>query len=236
MLKAFEPQRELDIGALSTFNDELRDILLQMDDGSFFADERYSLDLFRSLLCSLVAGQRGSLGRTKPGSWSIVPDDTGMDGDARIEFIFTPTYLVTAIMTRTLCDYPLLVETIPHFEEALKRGLLFCSYRKLYGHGYDAWKDAAEALTILSMGKVPQALERDRSLCPELYRAVVDVTREMKNALSEDAAFGMWGEDLQNEYSSALETLNVVNDRETLEAIAGFGKDSELYSEEDLPW
>jgi len=236
MLRSFESQKDLDIEALIAFNDELRGILLDIDSGEIFATSRYSEDEFQELLASFVANQRDSLGRTKPGSWSIVPDDRGMDSDARVEFIFTPTYLVTAIMTRVLCDYPSLTEHIPNYKEALKRGMLFCSYRRLYGHGYDALKGAAEALTILSMGKIPQVLEQERQLCPELYRSIVEVTKEMENSLSEGSASGMWGESLQGEFSSSLETLYIMNDKKTMEAIANIGEDSELLSEEDLPW
>jgi len=51
--------------------------------------------MFKRFLESLVTGQRESLGRTKPGSWSIAPDDTGMDSDARVEYILMPAYFVS---------------------------------------------------------------------------------------------------------------------------------------------
>jgi len=55
---------------------------------------------------SLVEGQCGSVGRTKPGSWAVAENDPGMDADARVEFIFLPTYLAVATLTRVKLDFP----------------------------------------------------------------------------------------------------------------------------------
>ncbi len=236
MLREFVPLTEPDLDALEAFNDQLRDVLMLLDDGAPFGPGGYSREGFRGLLASFVDGQRGSLGRTKPGSWSIAPDDAGMDGDTRVEFIFTPTYLVTAILSRALCDYPAIADEITGYKEALGRGMLFCTYRKLYGFGYEASAGAAEALTIMAIGKVPEVLERDKELCPKLHEVIEDTTKDMCESLEQGSAYGMWGESLQDVYSSALETLYLKNDREAYEAVMSPDTESELCGEEDLPW
>ena len=236
MILEFKPIDTVKIKALMDFNDELKSILESIDDETLFSEKKYSKDEFSSLLKSFVENQRGSLGRTKAGSWSIVPNDDRMPTDARVEFIFLPTYLVTAILSRVMIEYPEIASSIPNYSVALQRGMRFCSYRKLYGHGYEADEGAAEALTILSMGKVPLLLERDNNLCPELLKAIQDVTEELQHRLKKNNAIGQWGEDLQENFSSALETFYVKNDKETYEAIMSTDKDSAFVKEDELKW
>ena len=101
---------------------------------------------------------------------------------------------------------------------------------------YAADKGATEALTILSMGKVPLLLERDNNYCPELLNAIQDVTEEMQHRLMTNTATGAWGEDLQENFSSALETLYIKNDKETYDAIMSTNKDSAFIKEDELEW
>ena len=234
MLEEFIPFSEVNIKAFEDFNIQLKEILEKLDENTIF--DNYSEESYKRLIVSFVNNQRSSLGRTKPGSWSIAPNDEGMDSDIRVDFIFVPTYLVTAILSRTLCDFPHLVESIPNYKDALKKGMLFCSYRNLAGHGYESDSGAAEALTILSLGKVPLLLEQNKDLCPPLYKAIKIVSNEMKERLKTDSAYGVWGENLQDDFSSALETLYIKNDKEMYDAIKNTDKDSKLVNEEDLPW
>lgn len=207
MIKEFIPLSSVDISAFENFNIQLKEILERLDDNTIFDKDFYSEDSFKKLILSFVENQRSSLGGTIPGSWSLVPNDNDMDSEARVDFIFMPTYLVTAILSRILCDHPLFVETIPNYKEALKKGMLFCSSKDLYGHGYGRDIGAAEALTILSLGKVPFLLEKNKDLCPKLYESIKNVANEMKSKLKENNAVGFWGENLQEEFNSALETL-----------------------------
>ena len=236
MILEFKPIDTVNIDVFMEFNNELKSILESIDDETLFSDKKYSKDEFSTLLNSFVEGQRESLGRTKEGSWSIVPNDDSMPTDARVEFIFQPTYLVTAIMSRVMIEYPEIANSIPNYTVALQKGMRFCSYRKLYGHGYEADEGAAEALTILSMGKVPLLLERDNNLCPELLNAIQDVTEDMQHRLMANTAIGIWGEDLQENFSSALETFYIKNDKEMYEAIMSTNKDSAFIKEDELKW
>jgi hypothetical protein len=58
----------------------------------------------------------------------------------------------------------------------------------------------------------------------------------MKSKLRANDAIGLWGENLQDDFSSALETLYIKNDKEFYETIKSTDKDSELLNEEDLLW
>lgn len=236
MIFEFKPIDTIKIDVFESFNNELKSVLESIDDETLFKEGSYTQEEFTTLLKSFVKRQRGSLGKTKEGSWSIVPNDDGMDSDARVDFIFQPTYLVTAILSRVKIDFPEIADSITDYDIALKKGMHFCTYRSLYGHGYGAKQGAAEALTILAMGKVPLLLESDRSLCPELLEIIQNVAKEMQNSLMTATAKGTWGEDLQDKFSSALETLYIKNDKEMYETIINTDENSTFIKEEDLKW
>ena len=236
MLKTFRVLKEVNIDEMENFNRDLDNFLSDLDSGCIFDNNTYSQTEFKALLESFVVGQRDSLGRTKKGSWSIAPDDDGMPSDARVDFIFKPTYLVTAILTRALCDYPNIANSIPNFENALKKGMAFCSYRDLGGAGYDFEKGQIEALTILSMGKVPWFLDKHKEFCPKLLQVIIQVSHEMVKKLNLGTTTTIWGENLKEQFSSALETLYVKGDKEMYASIMSTGNDTQLFNEEDLPW
>jgi hypothetical protein len=162
------------IQEMMKINDSMYEILEAIDDGHFQNDigEIKKLNIY---IKSLVEGQRSSLGRTVEGSWGLVPNDEGIDSDGRVEFIFKPTYIATATLSRFLLEFPLYAFSIKNYKDALYKGMIFCTYRGLYGHGYDQEDGAIETLKILSMGKVPYLLKQHPDFCPELKK-VIDIT------------------------------------------------------------
>lgn len=123
---------------------------------------------------SAVDGQRGSLGRTKPGSWSVAATDDGMPADARVDFVFTPTYIVVAILTRVLDAFPEAARAIDGYEAALQRGMGFATLRRLQGHGYEAAEGEAEARRILNLGGVASFLRQHPDFCPALAELLAE--------------------------------------------------------------
>ena len=101
-------------------------------------DEHFTVNDLEQYCQSLVRGQRGSLGRTIPDSWSVAENDDGMPVDARVDFVFVPTYVVVATLTRVRLDYPGIAAGISGYDDGLRRGMVFAKHRRLEGHGYDA--------------------------------------------------------------------------------------------------
>ena len=71
MLFEFKPIDVINLEAFVKSNSELKSVLESVDDGTLFSEGKYTQDEFTSLLKSFVEGQRGTLGRTKEGSYSI---------------------------------------------------------------------------------------------------------------------------------------------------------------------
>lgn len=211
------------------------EILELLDDGSIPSDA-YTLGDLENYLRSLVTGQRGSLGRTIPGSWGVVPNDEGMGADARVDFIYQPTYIATATLSRALCEYPLTALSISGYAESLRSGMDFCSKRRLQGHGYGGDEGAIQALQILSMGKIPWLLTRHPNASPELKDAIDAVTRNFVTRLETGTAQGVWGEDYSEGFRAALETMHILNDPEFVADLAQARQHPTLISRDELNW
>ena len=236
MITTFKYFDRVDIPGMLDLVDSMMELLELVDEGLVPDSEDYTLGDFRTYLESLIAGQRVSLGRTKAGSWAVVPEDSGMDSDARVDFIFRPTYIATATLSRALCEYPLLALSIAVNNEALVSGMTFCSYRGLQGHGYEADAGAIDALRVLSLGKVPWLLNRHPDVCPELKSAIDNVANDMAERLVNGTAVGLWGEDYSEGFRSAVETIRLKNDRDFMASLEEARRNPSTVSKDELPW
>ncbi len=236
MIREFVHLDRVDIGAMDALIDSMMELLETLDEGLIPDDVEYTLADLAVYVESLVRGQRDSLGRTKPGSWGVVPDDAGMDSDARVDFIFRPTYIAVATLSRVLCEFPLIAMRTPGYLDSLFSGMVFCSHRGLQGHGYEADAGAIDALRTLSLGKVPWLLIRHPEACPPLKLAIDDVADDMARRLVAGTAVGMWGEDYTEGFRSAVETLRLKNDPEFMAALEEARRSPSTVSKEELPW
>lgn len=236
MIREFVHLDQVDIRAMDALIDSMMELLEALDEGLIPGDAEYTLEDLAVYVGSLVRGQRDSLGRTKPGSWGVAPDDAGMDSDARVDFIFRPTYIAVATLSRVLCEFPLTAMRVPGYADALLSGMVFCSHRGLQGHGYEADVGAIDALRTLSLGKVPWLLTRHPEACPPLKSAIDDVADDMARRLVAGSAVGMWGEDYSEGFRSAVETLRLINDPEFMAALEEARRSPSTVSKEELPW
>jgi hypothetical protein len=226
----------VDIPAMFELIDSMMDVLESLDEGLIPNEADYTRDDLQSYVASLVSGQRKRLGRTKGGSWSVAPSDAGMDSDARVDFVFRPTYIATATLCRVLCEFPLVALSIPGYRRALMTGMRFCSHRSLQGHGYEADAGAIDALRVLSLGKVPWLLHRHPDACPELKTAIDEVANDMAHRLVDGTAHGAWGEDYSEGFRSAVETLRLLNDPDFMASFEEAERNPSTVSKDELPW
>ena len=223
------------IREMSDINDSMFEILMAIDRG-FYINKHKKINELKIYIESLVKGQRQSLGRTKAGSWGLVPDDEGMDADARVEFIFKPTYIATATLSRFLLEFPLYASRINHYENVLYKGMIFCTHRSLQGHGYEGDEGAIEALKILSFGKVPLFLMHHPDFCPKLKLTIDKVANDMAKRLENNTAIGSWGKDYSEGFRSALETLFLLNNKDFMGSFNRLKNDGNSIGKGELPW
>lgn len=198
---------------------EMKEVLTAIDAGEIPNQTDYSAQDLVNYCTSLVKGQRRNLGRTKPGSWAVAPNDDEMSSDARVDFIFVPTYVTVATLSRILHDFPWIAIQVPGFYRSLKSGLKFCTYRELRGSGYEAIDGILDAIMILAIGKVPALLEVAPQFSPKLRKVFEEVERFLSDNLSTGETFGPWGMDYSQGYQAALETLYLSKDKDLIGSI-----------------
>jgi len=232
MLK-FEISNEHDFNKMSALVDVMSEYLFLLSENE---NNLLHSNSFNFYLNSLVDGQRDKLtGGTKSGSWCVAPDDL-MDSDARIDFIFKPTYLAVATLSLAKINYPSVTNSINNYDEKLKNGLKFCTYRNLQGHGYDSIIQMIDAYKILSMGKVPLLLYRSPELSIELKRVLDNVANTIALKLANNDAIGAWGEDYSEGFSGAIETMILLNDEYCQNVFKNTLNDDYSIKKDQLKW
>ena len=137
---------------------------------------------------SLVAGQSGELSaagaRLAPGSWCVSPSIEGMPSDARVDYIFVPTYLAVSILVKVKTCQPDIALGIPRFEDSLRAGLDFAALRKFMGHGYDAMSGLFEAAEIMHAGGVFGFVRENPYVSPAFCSAVSKTKADLEARLA----------------------------------------------------
>ena len=93
------------------------------------------------------------------GSWRIIPGDDYLPVDARVDFVYTPTYVALAFLCSIKLDYPEAAEQLRDLDTSLKKGSMFAIGRNLSGSGYEGESGALKALIILEQGRVSKAIQ-----------------------------------------------------------------------------
>jgi len=210
MTNNFRISSPLSVDEMLNLVQDMRDVLDALAHKEVPGDE-YTIDDLDRYCRSLIAGQRGSLGRTVPDSWSVAEHDDGMPADARVDFVFLPTYIAVATLTRVLVDDPTLAKSIPGLEDGLRRGMSFATHRRLEGHGYDATRGMIDAALIFAEGGVAEFLSDHPDFCPELLKVLRDLKQDLAKRISSGETAGVWGEEYESDFLAVLETLRLLS-------------------------
>lgn len=236
MLKQFVPLEAVDIDEILALVEAMEEIVEALDEGVIPNDSDYTMKDLSGYVLSLVEGQQRTGTHVKPGCWCVVRDEEPMLSDARVDFVYRPTYAAVATLSRTLCDFGTIAMETPRFLSALKAGMKFATYRGLGGHGYEWDQGTIESLRILSLGKVPWLLERQSELSPKLLALIREVSSDMQQRLKTGEAIGGFGEDLSEGFRQSIETLMFVNDPTFMRSIAEAKKDPSVTKRKDWKW
>lgn len=236
MLKLFTPLTQIDTSEMLTHVESMEEVVEALDEGLIPNASDYTIDDLARYVRSLVESQRRKPTFVKPGCWCVVTGDEAMPSDARVDFVFRPTYAAVATLSRTLLDHPVIALRTRRYLPALKQGMRFATYRGLGGHGFEADEGAIDALRILSLGKVPLLLDRHPELCPRLYEVIRDVAESMRQRLASGNTRGPWGEDHSEGFRQAIETMRLVNDQAFMRSVAEAKQDPFLIQRKDWKW
>ncbi len=208
--RTFYRLKEVDVFRMLYMAEQMKKTLYSLADGTIPGEE-YTLEDLKTYCISLVEGQYRFHTSTglRPGGWPLT-EEVRMPGDARVDFIFFPTYIAVATLSRVLLDYPDIALQIKGYGWALVSGQLFSTHRGLNGHGYDATSEMLKALEIFCKGGVPRILNEYPDFAHRKLRELVDkIEKRLVKALATGNTIAGFGGDYRNEYEKALEALAV---------------------------
>ena len=86
----------------------------------------------------LINNQRTNPDSPFYGAWRVIPgDDKKIPADARVDFIYTPTYIAVAFLCRLSLEHPAAAKQLAGLRQAIHHGMAFATGRNLSGAGYD---------------------------------------------------------------------------------------------------
>ena len=169
----------------------------------------FMLNELRETMKDLMKRQRTDLKHPRNLSWCLPEDDSGMCSEARVDFMYEPTYIVVSIMTYVKVHYPAVVESIGGYDGVLKKGMRFSTMRNLSGHGYESLDGTAEAVRIFDLGGVPAFLEENKFFCFDLYRLLKNIYRNIVHNLARGTTIAGWNKDYKKEMEAIADKLSV---------------------------
>ncbi len=145
-----------------------------------------NIELFTQRLMALQ--RHDTAPAMKTGSWAI-PRDAAMPSDARVEFVYFPTYIAIAWLCLIRQDYPDIAARLGGFDRTLSQGLRFASYRKLRGHGHEANEQCLDAVEILALGKTFSCVRADPSISRAFRNTIDDVETSITEKMPQDTGW-----------------------------------------------
>ena len=108
----------------------------------------------------------------RKGFWAY-DDPNNMPADSRVAYVYTPTYLATAILMYSWMKYQKVREYTP-LEGLLREALFACTGRNFSGAGSNSEEGRKDAMKIFKEAHTDEFVEKYPNFCPEftaLYEA-----------------------------------------------------------------
>ena len=125
-----------------------------------------------------------------------------MPSDARCEFFYQPTYLMTLTLANAVLQYPDLMK-IDRMEETLQKAFKGCTGRGLAGHGFDGTAELHRNLRLFLKSNVMEFL----AAYPELGSAFSRMLEETMNGMKESYERGEYISDWEHDFKEEMEEL-----------------------------
>lgn len=137
--------------------------------------------------------------------------DCHMPSDARVDFLYRPTYACCQIMMRALLGGKLSDEQGQRVKTALSRGLAFSCGRGLNGHGIEDLERQCEDVADFGHAGITEIVERYPMLCPEFFSLINKIGDEYVERIANGDVIYYFGSNLAQKILTAAESLGRTN-------------------------
>ena len=131
-------------------------------------------------------------------------DHAGMPGDARCEFFFLPTYLMTQCLISAVLRAPGLMRR-DEIRDTLERGLNGCTLRGLCGHGYEADEVCIDNLKAFLKAGYADLIMRYPQISPAFRKVFMEALESFREDYLAGRHFYGWDQDLKVDQEQLLE-------------------------------
>ena len=153
-----------------------------------------STDISPDELTHIAAAVQSNCREVRPGSgmlFYVLDDPSEMPADARVDFLYHPTYLAAAIL---ICIAVRAPDVLEKGTASFAGVLRACSGRNFHGHGYESEKGLVDALETLLNAPVSAFLEKHADVCPEFSAAFSAAIEELRGVCG-GTVQPTWGKD-----------------------------------------
>ena len=135
-----------------------------------------------------------------------------MPSDARCEFFYQPTYLMTLTLANAVLQFPTLLE-IDRMRDTLRKAFRGCTGRGLHGHGYDSTAELHSNLRLFLKSNVLEFLAAYPDLGEEFSRMLGEIMTGMKEAYDNGHYISDWNHDFQQEMEEVMTLYQICKDK-----------------------
>ncbi len=158
MIKHYQQNDQWDTDKQHKLITDMESLLKALSDNSIPNENDYSIDDLIHYITSLVNGIAHKPSGVIYSCWSVMPVETIADRNARVDFIFMPSHIVTATLSLFQQRFPDNAQTIEGFASALTDAYRFSAITKFQGAGYDSINHQIRVIDILTIGNVPNTI------------------------------------------------------------------------------
>lgn len=130
-------------------------------------------------------------------------DPQTMPGDARCDFFYRPTYIMTLTLVNAVLQYPQLLN-LPQCGVTLHGALVGCTGRGLAGHGYDSQAELFYNLKLFLNGNILAFISAYPDLSKEFSMMLNEILGDVKNAYKRGEHVGDWNQDFKADQEEIL--------------------------------
>lgn len=126
-----------------------------------------------------------------------------MPNEARIDFIYIPTYICSSILMKAFMRDSSAFNI--REKSALSDGLKASCARNLRGHGYGALKGQIESLKFFMKAGLREFIDIYPDLCPEFTEMIEKIISRFQEMESQEEFRGSWGESYEDDIRAVNE-------------------------------
>lgn len=130
-------------------------------------------------------------------------DPKNLPGDARCDFFYRPSYIMTLTLTNAVLQFPGLLG-IAQCKETLHGALIGCTGRGLMGHGYDSNAELYYNLKLFLTGNILAFLAAYPDISQEFASMLDGIMKGISAAYTRGDHIGDWNCDFKGEQEAVL--------------------------------